>query len=295
MEENQLQKNQSPEVQWQDNRLQHVTVRPDPNNSNVAQTLEALTIGPSPENAPTILLLHEGLGCVKLWRDFPAQLSQTTGLGVLSYSRCGYGSSSGIKLPRPLDYMSQEAASSLPAMIEAFNLDKVILLGHSDGASIAGIYAGSLADARVRGLILMAPHFFTETSGLESIAESLQAYKSGDLRKKLEKYHDNVDMAFLGWNTAWLDPGFRAWNITENIGHWRVPVLAIQGRDDQYGTLEQIRVIEERCPAPVEVALLDDCQHAPHLQQPEKTLSAVKGFLDTLSVMEGFPLATNND
>lgn len=278
-------------IQWQADGVQQVSTQCEHDATQTTQTLEVLTIGPSPQNSPTIVLLHEGLGCVSLWRDFPKLLNQHTGLGVLVYSRTGYGSSSGIKMPRPLDYMTQEATTSLPALMDAFELSKVILLGHSDGASIAGIYAGGTVDARVRGLILMAPHFFTESDGLQSIADALQDYKTGDLRKRLEKYHDNVDMAFLGWNSAWLDPQFKAWNITDSIDHWRVPVLAIQGHDDQYGTLAQIRVIEERCPAPVEVMLLDDCQHAPHLQQTTKTLAGIKRFIGTLASMEGFQLS----
>lgn len=286
--------NEATQARWQTDDIQHVGIDCQQGTNTVKQTivrqtLEVQTIGPPPECSPTIVLLHEGLGCVGLWRDFPKQLSEQTGLGVLVYSRCGYGSSSGINMPRPLDYMTEEASTSLPALMDAFSLSKVILLGHSDGASIAGIYAGSFVDARVRGLILMAPHFFTETMGLDSIVDALNAYKTGDLRKRLEKYHDNVDMAFLGWNSAWLDPGFREWNICDSIDHWRIPVLAIQGRDDQYGTLEQIRVIEERCLAPVELTILDDCQHSPHLQQTEKTLASIKAFIATLAAMEGFP------
>ena len=141
----------------------------------------------------------------------------------------------------------------------------------------------------------MAPHFFTEPAGLKSIAEARHAYDNDDLRERLAKYHNNVDMAFLGWNEAWLDPGFESWNIADCIDHWRVPVLAIQGRDDQYGTLAQIEEINARCPAPVEVAILDDCQHAPHLQQPQTTLAAISDFIKTLSAMEGFDKSLNNN
>ena len=270
---------------WKDGATQQVTLF-FPNESAPQQTLEVLTIGPSPQHAPTILLLHEGLGCVSLWRDFPQQLQQLTGFGVLAYSRAGYGSSSPIELPRPLDYMSQEAATSLPAIMDTFALQKTILLGHSDGASIAGLYAGNTVDARIRALILMAPHFFTEGPGLAAIEKARDDYNNSDLRERLAKYHDNVDMAFLGWNTAWLDADFVAWNIADSIDHWRIPVLAIQGGEDQYGTLAQINEIETRCPAPLELAILDDCEHAPHLQQTEATLAAIDSFVTTLSAME---------
>lgn len=273
---------------WQNGETQRVAVSLTGEDVLQSQTqaLEVLTVGPPPGQAPTIVLLHEGLGCVQLWRDFPEQLQELTGFGVLAYSRAGYGSSSGIELPRPLDYMARESATSLPAVINAFSLQKTILLGHSDGASIAALYAGNTADARIRALILMAPHFFTEPVGLAAIEKARDDYRDSDLRERLSKYHDNVDMAFLGWNTAWLDAGFVSWNISDSIDHWRIPVLAIQGREDQYGTLAQIDEIETRCMAPVEVAILEDCQHAPHLQQSQATLNAINSFVTTLSAME---------
>ena len=191
--------------------------------------LEAVAYGPPPEKAPTIVMLHEGLGCVALWRDFPARLAAATGHGVFAYSRAGYGGSDPVDLPRPLDYMSREARLSLPAALDAIRLERGILLGHSDGASIAAIYAGEHADERIKGLVLMAPHLFTEKPGLASIAEARRAYETGDLRAKLAKYHMHVDCAFRGWNGAWLDPGFKAWNIEDAVGRWRVPALVIQG------------------------------------------------------------------
>lgn len=281
-------------VNWHSEKTQRVEVTFGDENTPQSQTLEVLTLGPSPQQAPTIVLLHEGLGCVQLWRDFPNQLQELTGFGVLAFSRAGYGASGPIDLPRPLDYMTREAATSLPAILEAFALQKTILLGHSDGASIAGLYAGNTVDARIRSLILMAPHFFTEPMGLAAIEQARNDFSSGDLRDRLSKYHHNVDMAFLGWNGAWLDAGFVEWNIADCIDHWRIPVLAIQGRDDQYGTLAQIDEIENRCPAPVEVAILEDCQHAPHLQQPQATLSAINGFIITLSAMEDLGVAASS-
>jgi pimeloyl-ACP methyl ester carboxylesterase len=240
--------------------------------------LEAVAYGPPPKEAPTIVMLHEGLGCVALWRDFPAKLAAATGCGVFAYSRAGYGGSERIALPRPLDYMSREARFSLPVVLEAIGLERGILLGHSDGASIAAIYAGEHADERVQGLVLMAPHLFTEAPGLASIAEARRAYETGDLRAKLAKYHADVDVAFRGWNGAWLDPGFKTWNIEDAVERWRVPALLIQGVDDQYGTLAQIRSIEARSPAPVKSLILDACRHSPQIDQPQATLEAIVRF-----------------
>ncbi len=240
--------------------------------------LEAVAYGPPPGAAPTIVVLHEGLGCAALWRDFPEKLAAATGLGVFVYSRAGYGRSDPVDLPRPLDYMTREARKSLPRVLDAIGFQRGVLLGHSDGASIAAIFAGDQADARVKGLVLMAPHVFTEEPGLASIAEAKRLYEEGDLRAKLTKYHAHVDSAFLGWSGAWLDPGFKTWNIEDFVGRWRVPALLIQGADDQYGTLAQIRAIESRTPSPVENLILEGCRHSPHLERPEATLDAAARF-----------------
>jgi pimeloyl-ACP methyl ester carboxylesterase len=248
--------------------------------------LEAVTFGPPPDQAPTIVMLHEGLGCVALWRDFPAKLAAATGHGVFVYSRAGYGGSERIDLPRPLDYMSREARFSLPAVLNVIGLERGILLGHSDGASIAAIYAGEHADKRIKGLILMAPHMFTEEMGLAAIAEAWRAYKTSDLRARLAKYHAHVDSAFCGWNGAWLDPGFRAWNIEDAVGRWRVPALLIQGVDDQYGTLKQIHAIEARSPAPVTSLIIEACRHSPQNDQPHTTLDAIAGFCAEVTASE---------
>jgi len=245
--------------------------------------LEAVAYGPGPAEAPTILMLHEGLGCVALWRDFPQKLAAATGWGVFAYSRAGYGASESVDLPRPLDYMSREARESLPAVIDAIGLKRGILLGHSDGASIAAIYAGEHSDERILGLVLMAPHLFTEEGGLASIAEARLAYETGDLRAKLAKYHAHADVAFRGWNGAWLDPRFKAWNIEDAVWRWRVPALVIQGVDDQYGTLAQVRAIEERSSAPVESLILKACRHSPQFDQPEAALRAIAGFCANLA------------
>ena len=248
--------------------------------------LEAVCFGPPPGAAPTIVLLHEGLGCVALWRDFPRKLAAATGFGVFAFSRAGYGQSDPVTLPRPLDYMRREALDVLPHALDAIGFKSGVLFGHSDGASIAAIYAGSVVDFRVRGLVLAAPHFFTEPSGLAAIAQAKRDFEVGVLRRKLSRHHRDPDNAFEGWSGAWLDPGFAAWSIAECIDYLRVPVLALQGVDDPYGTLKQIGEIESRIYSPLDVEILADCKHAPHLEQPDKTLAAVAEFCARLERME---------
>jgi pimeloyl-ACP methyl ester carboxylesterase len=246
-------------------------------------TLEYRMIGPRPDEAPTIVLLHEGLGCAALWRDFPERLSEATGLGVFVYSRQGYGASSPCKVPRPLTYMHQEAMETLPKLLDAIGFESGLLVGHSDGASIAAIHGGAVADPRVRGLVLMAPHFFTEDMGIASIAEARTAFETTNLRERLQKYHgDNVDCAFWGWNRAWLDPEFRNWDLREFLPRITVPVLILQGEDDQYGTSAQIACAEELCGEGAESLLLADCAHSPFREQPERTLTATRDFIARL-------------
>ena len=220
-----------------------------------SQHLEYRMIGPRPDEAPTLVLLHQGLGCVGLWKDFPDKLQETTGCGVFVYSRAGYGRSSPVKLPRPLSYMHDEARDKLAKLLDAVGFRHGLLIGHSDGASIAAIYAGSHQDHRVGGLVLIAPHFFTEDSGIKSIEEARVAYDTGDLRVRLARWHTDVDNAFRGWNDTWLDPDFRKWDITEFLAYIRVPILIVRGEDDQYGTIKQIEVAQQECYCPVEVAL----------------------------------------
>lgn len=250
------------------------------------KSLEYAAWGPKPTEAPTLVLIHEGLGSVALWRDFPQALVDATGFGVLAYSRAGYGASDPVDLPRPLDYMTQEATGVLGHVLDAAGIEQAVLLGHSDGATIATIYAGSVSDMRIRSLILMAPHFFTEPMGLAAIKAAGEAYASGDLKAKLSKYHAHVDVAFNGWHGAWTNPEFAAWNVADAIDHLRIPVLAIQGRDDAYGTLAQIEEIETRIYSPVETAILDNCGHAPHLDQPHATIDAIREFCARLDRIE---------
>ena len=242
------------------------------------QQLEYRWVGPRPNAAPTLVLLHEGLGCVGLWGDFPERLATATGLGVFLYSRAGYGASSTIALPRPINYMDPEAKTVLPRVLQAIGFQRGLLIGHSDGASIATIYAGSTEDHRISGLVLIAPHFFAEEMGLAAIAQAKVAFEGGDLRQRLARWHQNVDAAFKGWNGAWLDPGFRAWDITDALAYIRVPVAIIQGVDDQYGTQRQIAVAEEQCYCPVEVTLLDGVQHAPQRESPDRVAQVIAEF-----------------
>jgi len=252
-----------------------------------SHSLEYRMIGPRPDRAPAIVMLHEGLGCVGLWNDFPDKLQQATRCGVFVYSRPGYGQSSPVGLPRPLSYMHDEARDMLPALLDAIGFRRGLLLGHSDGASIAAIYAGTHQDHRVGGLVLIAPHFFTEDSGIASIEEARKAYETGDLRQRLARWHKDVDNAFRGWNGAWLDPEFRKWDITEQLGYIRVPILIVQGEDDQYGTVKQIEEAERDCYCPVEVALLPGAKHSPQRDAPTATLKAIAGFVaDVLRLNE---------
>jgi len=245
--------------------------------------LEAVRIGADRADGLGLILLHEGLGSVSQWRDFPQALAAATALPVFAYSRAGYGRSSSVPLPRAFTYMHDEARDVLPGVVAAAGFSRTVLVGHSDGASIAAIYAGSLAGPDLAGLVLMAPHFFTEDVGLESIATAREAYAAGDLRERLKRHHgDNVDVAFHGWNGAWLDPGFRRWNITEYLPSIHVPTLLIQGEADQYGTLAQIDCAERLIAGPVERLVLTGCGHSPQRDQPEKTIAAIARFVEGL-------------
>lgn len=241
--------------------------------------LEIETIGPQPAHAVTLVLLHEGLGCVQMWRDFPIRLAAATSAGVLAYSRQGYGHSDPCGLPRPLDYMEREARDVLPAVLDAAGIERAILIGHSDGASIAALHQREVCDPRILGLVLMAPHFFVEEVSIQSIRNARVAWRETDLPARLGRYHADPETAFCGWNDAWLDPAFRDWDISDCIEAFAVPCLALQGRMDEYGTARQIEVIAERSPAAVEIQLLDDCQHAPFKDQPETTLRHVSDFV----------------
>jgi len=243
-----------------------------------ASRLEYRMVGPHPDEAATFVLLHEGLGSVGLWGDFPDRLAAATGLGVFAYSRAGYGRSSASVMPRRISFMHEEARDVLPLVLDAIGLRRGVLLGHSDGASIAAIYAGSVADHRIGGLVLLAPHFFTEAFGVAEIARMRALYATGDLRAKLARWHQDPDNAFYSWSGPWLDPEFRKWDITEELAHIRVPMLIIQGEDDQYGTLDQVETAKQACQCPLETVILPGVRHIPHREAAEETLRAIVDF-----------------
>ena len=249
--------------------------------------LEYRMIGPAPDTAPTIVMLHEGLGSVGLWGDFPERLQAATGAGVFVYSRAGYGMSSPAKLPRPYDFMEIEALDVLPEVLDAIGFRRGLLFGHSDGASIATIYAGGVQDHRVRGVLLIAPHFMVEDFGQASIAKTTENYDTGDLKPKLARWHKDVDNAFRGWSDVWLDPKFHDWDISESLAYVRVPVAIIQGADDQYGTLRHIEIAETECYCPVDVTIVSGAGHSPHREKPEVTLAAAADFANRLLSTHG--------
>ena len=240
--------------------------------------IETAWWGPPPEAAPTLVLLHEGLGCVALWRDFPVVLSDATGCGVFAYSRFGYGQSDAKPLPWPLSYMQDEARDVLPLVLDAAGIRAAVLVGHSDGGSIAACYAGTTHDPRLRGLVLIAAHFFVEEQNIASIRAIREEYARGELRAKLAKYHRDVDGAFHGWNDSWLAPDFRDFDITGCLPEIDVPILALQGADDPYGSEDQLRVLQQHARAPVDARMIAGAKHAPHLEARDVTLEAVARF-----------------
>lgn len=237
--------------------------------------------GPGPEAAPTVVMLHEGLGSVSMWKDFPEQVQARTGLGVCVYSRWGYGRSDPYHdYPREVNYMTREAQRGLHEVLRALSIDRPILFGHSDGASIALIYAGSDLAPAPLGIILMAPHVFVEQMTTNSIAQARVAYEMQGLRDRLARHHDDVDSAFYGWNTIWLLPQFiEDWNIEAYAERVRCPITVIQGADDEYGSAAQYDSIRERSNGRAEIVVLPDCRHSPHRDQPEATLGAVQDHL----------------
>jgi pimeloyl-ACP methyl ester carboxylesterase len=250
--------------------------------------LEYRMTGPAPADAPTIVMLHEGLGSAGLWGDFPEKLATAAGAGVFAYSRAGYGASSPATLPRPVDYMQIEALTVLPKLLDAIGFRRGLLVGHSDGASIAAIYAGGVQDHRIRGVALIAPHFIVEDIAVKSIAEIKTAYETTDLRSKLARWHSDVDNAFYGWNDAWLNPKFRDWDISEVLAWIRVPVAIVQGANDHYGTIRQIEIAQEECYCPVDVSIITGAGHSPHREAAEATLNAIAEFARSiLHVHEG--------
>jgi pimeloyl-ACP methyl ester carboxylesterase len=246
------------------------------------QRLEISQIAAARAGAPTLVFLHEGLGSLALWRDFPAKLAARTGAAALVYSRRGYGKSDRLAGPRAVGYMHAEALVVLPALLRELGIAEPILIGHSDGASIALIHAGS-GRWPVRALVLEAPHVFVEDVTVASIEQAKIAYRTTDLGKRLARYHDDADHAFWGWNDIWLDPAFRSWNVEDCLPGVHCPVLAIQGADDEYGTLSQLDAIERGVSGPVERLVLANCKHSPHRDQEAATLDAMARFIERIS------------
>lgn len=245
--------------------------------------LEYRWVGPGPSDAPSIVFLHEGLGCVDLWRDFADRLTHASGWGGFLYSRAGFGRSSPRPLPVPLDYHTRDAREVLPAVLDAARIRRCVLFGHSDGGTLALIYAGTVPDPRIAGLITVAAHVFNEDVTIAGIEAARAAYRDTDLRSKLERYHgDNVDGAFRGWCDVWLDPGFRAWNVAHVLPSIRVPLLVIQGALDRYGTEAQVRAIAGGTAGPAETLVIPGCGHSPHLERPDELLRAGLAFLKSL-------------
>jgi pimeloyl-ACP methyl ester carboxylesterase len=226
--------------------------------------------------APPIVMLHEGLGSLAMWRDFPQRVADATRARVLVYSRRGYGQSDPLPGPRKVDYMHAEAQDVLPKLLRALDIRRPLLVGHSDGASIAIIHAGSGND--VAGLVLMAPHVFVEDLTVDSIAAIKEVWKTSDMGNRLGRYHRDAEHTFWGWNDIWLLPAFKLWNIEDFVPRITAPMLVIQGLDDEYGTPAQCEAIKARAKAPCALLMLENCKHSPHRDQPERTLEAIARF-----------------
>jgi pimeloyl-ACP methyl ester carboxylesterase len=229
---------------------------------------------------PTLVFLHEGLGSIRLWRDFPQQVASATGCRALIYDRYGYGNSDVLREARVgQDFMHDGALNELPELLESLDVENPILIGHSDGASIALIHAGTYP---ARGVAVMAPHVFIEDICVNAIEKAAAQFETTDLASRLGKYHRDARKTFHLWADAWLDPAFRHWNIEEYLPRIKCPVLAIQGVDDEYGTMAQLDAIARQVAGPCELLKLNDCGHAPFKDQPEIVLNAIVNFVERI-------------
>lgn len=244
--------------------------------------LEAYWIGPPPEDSPTLVFLHEGLGSARAWLGFAESVAEATGWGALVYSRAGYGASDPADLPFSVRFMHDEALIVLPEILDALQIDDAILVGHSDGASIALIHAAGPGAGRLRGLALEAPHSFVEPITVQSTVAIVDRYRNGDLRPKLERLHGaGTDRIFHGWTDIWLRPEFAAWSIEDLLPAVTCPVLVVQGEQDEYGTRRQVETVASRVQGPVETVLLPRCGHFPHRDAREATLAAIARFVSS--------------
>ncbi len=252
-------------------------------------SIECRFVGERNAHAPALVFLHEGLGSASLWRDFPGRLCARAGLPGVVCSRRGYGRSSPHRHDPGPDFMHEEATIALPALLRALGVERPILFGHSDGASIALIHAGTFP-GQARAVVALAPHLFVEPVCVESIATLARAYRSSGLRERLARHHDDADATFRAWSGVWLSPQFAGWNIEREVAASRCPVLAIQGEDDQYGTLRQIDRIAELRPG-TQLLKLSGCRHSPHLDRPEDVIDATVRFLGGLGLAQESPPA----
>lgn len=240
--------------------------------------LEVRDIAASKAGCPVLLLLHEGLGCVAMWRQFPDKLAAQTGCRVIAWSRAGYGNSEPYREPRTPRYLHREALEALPALISALQIERPLLVGHSDGASIALIFAGAFPE-QTCGVVAMAPHEFVEEETLAGILAAKTALTASDWLPKLARYHHDAARVFSDWNETWLAPEFRDWSIEAYLPAIRCPLLAIQGEDDEYATMRQIDLIVEQAPD-VQLLKLASCGHSPQRDQEAAVLAAIAAFVD---------------
>ncbi|MCW5772847.1 MAG: alpha/beta hydrolase [Rhodospirillaceae bacterium] len=247
--------------------------------------LEYEWVGLGAVGAPVIVLLHQGLGSLSLWRDFPKAVHDATGLRVLLYSRWGYGKSDPVtSFPHGGDWMHRGAEVELSGLLTALGVERPILLGHSDGGSIALLYAARHVAPAALGVVAIAPHVMLEKESIVSLAKARVAYEEGDLKAKLGRFHDHVDSAFYGWNVTWLMPGLRQWSIEAELAGIACPLIVIQGEGDEYGTPAQLESIKRHTGGKAEIVLLRDCGHSPHIEQRAAVLGAVKRLVAQIEV-----------